>query len=648
MAMDETLLSPLSGGSGPDSTRLEATVEEASSTPAAAVDETLQAAATDPLPVSSLNVANSVDDFLAIRAPSGRTVEERFPGLIMALIEQQLLTPQDAEKLIQHADNSGKTLFRVLVEEPTIRSVDKICEWVAEKLGIPLLSSETLLLPRVVETEWLPFSRMEDFGLLLLENEQGEISQYGVIDPYDLRIRDTISDCFSEREVNPVLIHPQLFFSLLQRIRSQGRADPVEAEAGIAIDISAEEAVVLRERMDTLDIPRMVNYLLHRAATQVASDIHVEPTEELLMVRNRVDGILHEDTTLPKALCKEIASRIKIISGMDVAEKRRPQDGRFARVVNGKPIDVRVSSFPTVYGEKIVMRLLDKSTLQPSPEHLGLLERDLRILKEKISAPFGMVMISGPTGSGKTTTLYSCLGSIDKEKKNVLTVEDPVEYRLNGVHQMQVNNKIGLNFASGLRTILRQDPDIVMVGECRDQETAAMAVQASLTGHIVFSTIHTNDAVGVVTRLLDMKIEPFLVSSALTLSIAQRLVRKICPHCKTEISGAEVLQQLRREGISLERLSALEIEIDPALGYAQGSGCSYCRDSGYLGRQATFELFEMSNEARRLILSDDFNVDALRAMAIESGMTTLIRHGLGLVEEEVTTFSEIIRVLGEC
>jgi len=380
---------------------------------------------------------------------------------------------------------------------------------------------------------------------------------------------------------------------------------------------------------------------------QGASDIHIEPTEDFLLVRNRVDGILHEDTSLPVALHPEIASRVKIISGMDVAEKRRPQDGRIGSVIRGNPIDVRVSSYPTIYGEKVVMRLLDKNALRPSPEHLGMLARDLRLLYDKLDAPFGLVMISGPTGSGKTTTLYSCLGSIDKKSKNVLTVEDPVEYRLKGVHQMQVNDKIGLTFASGLRTMLRQDPDVIMVGECRDVETAGMAIQASLTGHIVFSTIHTNDAVGVVTRLLDMGIDPFLVANALTLAIAQRLVRKICPHCKTTVSGEEIRQSLENDGISAERLKALNIDIDPYLTYAKGSGCVHCRNTGYSGRQAVFEVFEMNNAARTAIMSPGFNADHLRHEARENGMTTLIAHGMHMIEEGITTHAEVIRVLGE-
>ena len=245
------------------------------------------------------------------------------------------------------------------------------------------------------------------------------------------------------------------------------------------------------------------------------------------------------------------------------------------------------------------------------------------------------------------TTLYSCLGSIDKLAKNVLTVEDPVEYRLKGVHQMQVNEKIGLNFASGLRTILRQDPDVIMVGECRDQETASMAINASLTGHIVFSTIHTNDAIGVITRLLDMKIDPFLVANSVSIAVAQRLVRVVCRHCRTEVSGREVLDRLHEEGASDERLANLGMDVDADFFYVKGAGCMHCHNTGYLGRRAVFELFEMTSEARTMIMSPNFNADQLRTYSQGNGMETLISHGLHLVDEGETTHEEVLRVLGE-
>ncbi|OHC76362.1 MAG: hypothetical protein A3G18_08850 [Rhodospirillales bacterium RIFCSPLOWO2_12_FULL_58_28] len=550
-----------------------------------------------------------------------------------------------AKALTQTARDSGRTFFKTLADDDSVRFKDDIFDFVAKKLGIQLIRDERSLGDEVISVDWLPIAAAETMGVQVLEPRRKNTVRYATIDPFDIMQDDWVARC-ARSSVEKVLASPGSFFTTINRLKNLVSEEEA-GKIGIAIDITMDRERQIRSRIESIDVPQIVNFFLHRGFMQGASDIHIEPTEDSVLVRNRVDGILHEDTTLPQQLHPGIISRVKIISGMDVAEKRRPQDGRIGAVIRGTPIDVRVSSYPTVHGEKVVMRLLDKSALRPSPEALGLLARDLRVLKDKINAPYGLMMISGPTGSGKTTTLYSCLGSIDKDAKNVLTIEDPVEYRVRGVHQMQVNEKINLTFASGLRTILRQDPDVIMIGECRDVDTSSMAIQASLTGHIVFSTIHTNDAVGVITRLLDMNIDAFLVANALSLAVAQRLVRCICQHCKNSVSGEKLLRKLEEEGISNERLAVLGIEIDPQMYYVQGAGCVHCHNTGYLGRQAVFELFEMTSEARAMIMSANFNADSLRAHAIRNGMTTLIRHGLHLVEEGITTHEEVIRVLGE-
>ncbi|MDP6876719.1 MAG: GspE/PulE family protein, partial [Alphaproteobacteria bacterium] len=472
--------------------------------------------------------------------------------------------------------------------------------------------------------------------------------EYATTDPFDVVRRDWVARCERRDSARPVLVLPSVFRDAMKRLRRELN-DEDDGEIGVAVEIDWDQAQRMRENLEGQDVPAIVDFILFRAHALGASDIHVEPTEQSLLIRNRVDGILHEEAVLPAALHPEVSSRIKILSGMDVAEKRRPQDGRISINIRQSPIDVRVSSFPTVYGEKLVMRLLDQSSLMPSPNHLGLEPRGLRMLIDGLNAPHGLIMLCGPTGSGKTTTLYSCLGAIDKTSKNVLTVEDPVEYRLEGVHQMQVNHKIGLTFQQGLRNILRQDPDIIMVGECRDVETAEMAIQASLTGHIVFSTIHTNDAVGVVSRLLDMNIDPFLVATAMTLAIAQRLVRTICPECKAQVDGSHIVEKLRTDGVSDAKLKMLGIEIDPDLQYAvgRGRGCNYCRGTGYSGRQAVFEVFEMTNDARQIVMAEQYNADELRDLAERDGLNTLVQSGLELVEQGVTTHEEVIRVLGE-
>ncbi len=577
-------------------------------------------------------------------------VSESLCGLALQLIKANHLTRDEALSLADRAQTTGRTFFRILAEDGALKYRAEIFQTVSEQLRMPVLGTLEELTSSIQRPSppWLSMAQAQRLGTVALTPEEGDEEGYRVatIDPYDLVARDAIEHLAAGHSLQWYLAYPDIFLETVQRLKS-GEDASNGLDLVAVIDLEEDEKGAIRVATTDMDVPTHVNAFLQRAVVQRASDIHIEPTEAALVVRNRIDGILHEEHSLPRDLHPEVVSRIKIMSGMDVAEKRRPQDGRFGRIIKGSPIDVRVSTFPTVYGEKIVFRLLDKNALRPTPEAVGFLARDLRLLLEKLKAPYGLVMISGPTGSGKTTTLYSCLSAIDKVRKNVLTVEDPVEYRLAGVHQMQVNARIGLTFASGLRTILRQDPNVIMVGECRDAETANMAIQASLTGHVVFSTIHTNDAVGVVPRLLDMKIEPFLVATALTLAIAQRLVRKICPHCKTAVMGSRILDELEQEGITAHRLEDLGIEIDPEMEYAQGRGCERCLQNGYSGRQAVFEVFEMTSEARRIIMQENFSAEALRQHVLESGMTTLIRHGLKLVEDEVTTFQEVIRVLGE-
>jgi type II secretory ATPase GspE/PulE/Tfp pilus assembly ATPase PilB-like protein len=548
--------------------------------------------------------------------------------------------------LCRQAAETGKTFFRVLANDPTIKAHKEIYEYVAKSLKIPLVDDEKYIMEQAIEEKWLTYAHAANIGAVLLRNSDTDVALIATIDPYDVIMSDWIAASANVKIVEKILVLPTVFQSALQRMKNRTDEDDSSA-AVLVINLDSETEREVQLRVESVEVPKIVNYFLQKSFFEGASDIHIEPTEDFLLVRNRVDGILHELTTLPASMHPEIVSRVKILSGMDVAEKRRPQDGRIGTLIRENAIDVRVSSYPTIYGEKIVMRLLDKNALRPSPEHLGMISRDLRLLYDKLDAPFGLVMISGPTGSGKTTTLYSCLSYIDKKTKNVLTVEDPVEYRLKGVHQMQVNEKIGLTFASGLRTILRQDPDVIMVGECRDGETAGMAIQAALTGHIVFSTIHTNDAVGVIPRLIDMGVEPFLVANSVSLCIAQRLVRRICRHCQTPEEGQSVLERLHNDAISDERLAALGIVVDPDLTYVTGRGCVHCRNTGYQGRQAVFEIFEIDQDARAEIVSPTFDANVMRRRARERGMTTLIGHGLMLIDEGMTTHSEVVRVLGE-
>jgi type IV pilus assembly protein PilB len=392
------------------------------------------------------------------------------------------------------------------------------------------------------------------------------------------------------------------------------------------------ETRVLAKAAEEAPVIKLVNLIFMRAIKEKASDIHIEPEEDKVRVRFRTDGILHEVMTTPKNLQSVILSRIKIISEMDIAETRKPQDGRIRLRMENRALDLRVSSFPTIHGENLVLRILDKSSVIFGLAELGFAEKDLKDFEKLIHLPYGIILVTGPTGSGKTTTLYSALTTINSIEKNIITVEDPVEYEIPLIRQTQVNPKAGLTFAAGLRSILRQDPDIVMVGEIRDKETADIAIQASLTGHLVFSTLHTNDAPSALTRLVDMEVEPFLISSSVVGILAQRLVRVICKGCKEKhaATGALLKELGLREGADFYR----------------GKGCDDCKSSGYSGRIGIFEFLRMSDDIKKLIMSKA-SADEIRKKAVQEGMRTLRDDGLDKARRGVTTIEEVLRVTEE-
>lgn len=405
-----------------------------------------------------------------------------------------------------------------------------------------------------------------------------------------------------------------------------------------AVDKLKEETVTanIREVADTTDnapIINIVNSLLEQAVSDKASDIHVEPEEDNLRVRFRVDGVLREVISFPKSTQAPILSRIKIMADMDIAEKRLPQDGRIKLTKNKREIDIRVSTLPTILGEKVVMRILDKESMDLKLEDLGFSDSNMELYKKMMTSSYGMILVTGPTGSGKSTTLYSSLMQINSITKNIITVEDPVEYRINGVNQISINNKAGLTFASVLRTILRQDPNIIMVGEIRDKETAEIAINAALTGHLVFSTLHTNDAAGAVTRLIDMGVEPFLIVSALRGVIAQRLVRKICPECKKAYTPGP---------LDDERLF-LGVGPDEPLTLYKGEGCASCNYTGYKGRMAIHEVMPVYADMKEPIMRNA-NSQELFEMARSKGARTMREDGIKKILKGETTIAELVRV----
>jgi len=402
------------------------------------------------------------------------------------------------------------------------------------------------------------------------------------------------------------------------------------SDHGDEVNLSALEAI-----SQEAPVIQLVNMIIVQGIKERASDIHLEPNKRGLLVRYRIDGILHDIRMLPARIKPAIISRIKILSRMDIAERRLPQDGRFQLRFGAREVDLRVSSIPTVYEEKIVMRLLDKSQGVISLDNVGFSDEQLEEFRRMIGSSYGIILITGPTGSGKSTTLYGALNEIDSIEKNVITVEDPVEYKLERINQINVRPKIDLTFANTLRSILRQDPDIIMIGEMRDSETAHIAVQSALTGHLVFSTLHTNDALSSLTRLMDMGIAPFLISSSVIGVMAQRLVRKICPKC---------IEEYKPEPDVLENLKVnFELPDPGSFKLYRGKGCDYCKNTGYRGRTAIFEVIRINDEIRSMIMKNSSS-NEIKGVAVKNGMRTLLDSGVEKALQGITTIDEVLRV----
>ena len=460
-------------------------------------------------------------------------------------------------------------------------------------------------------------------------------------DPTNLHAIDDIK-FLSGYNVEPVVASESAIQAAIEMYYNAGPSyEEVMADFDIDdddIDFTGEQedinALELERQSEDAPVVRLVNVFLLNAIRKGASDIHLEPYEKRLRVRYRIDGVLHEEMTPPLKLKNALVSRIKIMSQLDIAERRLPQDGRIKlKLGKGREMDFRVSAMPTIWGEKIVLRLLDKGNLQLDMTKLGFEEKPLEDFKWAIHQPWGMVLVTGPTGSGKTTTLYSALSELNKAEVNISTAEDPVEYNLHGINQVQMHDDIGLNFAMALRSFLRQDPDIIMVGEVRDFETAEIAVKAALTGHLVLSTLHTNDAPATISRLLNMGVEPFLITASVNLVLAQRLARRICADCR---------QELEVEPESLIELGVPEDQLGSASVY-QGVGCPTCNNTGYKGRVALYEVMKFTDDLKEAVLQGASTAE-LKQSAIKAGMKTLRAAGIGKMLEGVTTPAEVLRV----
>ncbi|MEG0798485.1 MAG: ATPase, T2SS/T4P/T4SS family [Acidaminococcaceae bacterium] len=553
-------------------------------------------------------------------------VEKKRLGEI--LLEAGELTEQQLEHALTAQKQSGKRLGETLVilgfltERQILKTLEK-------QLSIPyMFLSDVDIEEEAIAA--IPLFLAERYNILPIRKE-GTHLVVAMNDPTNFYAIDDVR-MVSGLEVSPVLSEAaDITLAINNNYGVRGRVESAvsklkeEERAKVTQEISQEDG--------DAPIISIVNSLIQQAVRDKASDIHIEPQEENLRVRFRVDGVLREVVTFPRNAQAAIVSRIKIMAEMDIAERRLPQDGRIKVMHKNTEIDLRVSTLPTILGEKIVMRVLDKSAVAIGLNELGFSEKNMELYLNLVSNSYGLVLVTGPTGSGKSTTLYSTLLHVNGITKNIITVEDPVEYRIAGVNQVAVNNKAGLTFANGLRTILRQDPNIIMVGEVRDRETAEITINAALTGHLVFSTLHTNDSAGAITRMIDMGVEPFLVVSAVRGVIAQRLVRRICPHCKTQYSPAP---------FSTERIY-MGVANDQPLTLWKGEGCANCNFTGYQGRMAIHEVLPIYPEMKGMIVGQATDHDLFEA-ARPYGSRTMKEDGIAKVLAGKTTVAELLRV----
>ena len=544
------------------------------------------------------------------------------------LVRRGALSAAELERAIAVQRTSGKRLGDVVVESGLV-DADEVTAAVAEQLGIPSLSANDLVKPESAAIALLPQAQAVKYRALPLSLAADGRLSVAMADPVDIVARDEIAKITGKR-IAPVVCSAELLDKALDAAYAPKDDEGVLEPSADDRDVNLDN---LKALVEDAPIVKLVNSLIMKALRDRASDIHVEPQKKRLKVRYRVDGVLYPLATVSRDLAPVVTSRIKVLADMDIAERRLPQDGRFTVVFDKKEVDLRVSCLPGIFGEKIVMRLLVKDAIVFDFDELGVSPPTQALIRRHIARPQGMVLLTGPTGSGKTTTLYTCLSEIDRNALNVVTLEDPVEYQLAGVHQVHINSRIGLTFAAGLRTILRQDPDVIMIGEIRDRETAEMAIRAALTGHLVLSTLHTNDAMGTLSRLVNMGIEPFLVGEATSLVGAQRLVRAICRACRAPYDPEEAL--LARFGLK-----------PGAHAFFRGAGCGQCRGIGFHGRVAVTEFAEMSPELRELVLRGE-PASRLRDAGVGAGMITLRQDGLEKALAGLTTLEEILRVFAE-
>ncbi len=538
------------------------------------------------------------------------------------LITKNIITDGQLEEALAEQKRTGVFLAEILVRKG-LATEEEVTLNLSEQLGLAYVDlAKYTVEPGIIKS--LPEDIARKYLVLPLFKSATTVT-VAMANPLDVPVIDEIQAIMKMR-VRPVFaMSSQLSKRIEQEYHSPG-APPVISDVE-TIPIGQLDSVAIA---NLAPVVRIVSDLIAKAVELRASDIHLEPEGEHFYCRYRIDGILHDMPVLPKQYEAAIASRVKIMANMDISEKRLPQDGRIRMAAGNKNVDLRISTFPTMHGENVVIRILDKTRSLLKMEDLGMASDALKVFDEVIHKPHGMILVTGPTGSGKTTTLYTVLTRVNTTEKNIVTMEDPIEYEIERVRQSQVNVKAGLTFASGLRSLVRQDPNIIMIGEIRDHETAEIAIHAALTGHLVFTTLHTNDAPSAVTRMIDMGVEPFLVSSAVICIVAQRLVRVLCPSCKEPYQPNQ------------EVWDELKMKSDPALSFYRAKGCRECREAGYTGRIGIFEIMIPDNEIRELI-DRKASANEIRNCAVQKGMTTLREDSIDKLTSGITSFSEVLR-----
>ena len=552
------------------------------------------------------------------------------------LMAKGILTQAQIDAAIAEQSERGhRQLLGEILVEMKMATEDQVVEALAEAYNVPYAKlTPRLADPKVVEL--VPRDFLDKHTVLPLFKVNG-VMTVALSEPSNVFLIEEISRITS-CAVQVVAASGADIQTILGQYVNAANVFVID---DIIEDVSTDTFELIEAKVDDItnlegmagDSPviKLVNYLIYTAVKEGASDIHIEPDDSSLRIRNRVDGVLYEKLSPPHQMMAPIVSRIKIMAGLDIAERRLPQDGGIHVLMEGRPIDLRVSTLPNMHGEKVVIRIIDNSKALVNLETLGFSIEMLKQFRQLLTLPHGFILVTGPTGSGKSTTLYAALGEINAPERNVCTVEDPIEYNLKRVNQFQVNEKIGLTFGIVLRALLRQDPDVIMVGEIRDEDTAKTAAQAALTGHMVLSTLHTNDAPSAVVRLNNIGVESFLVSASLNAILAQRLVRKVCPHCKEEADPTpNIRHAMEKLGFGVEKV-------------VRGVGCTKCHGTGYAGRIGVYELF-VPNDAIRQAISDDATLQDLRKLARESGMTTLYSDGMGKARSGITTAEEVFRV----